>query len=59
MLISKHPSSDKQMNIKENMSRIMLKEAKAIQNIVVTDDFEASVDLAMTCPGKVIRDDRC
>ena len=54
MLNSKYPSLDNPMNIKENMSIIMRKEAEAIQNIVVTDDFEASINLAMTCPGKVI-----
>ena len=54
MLDSKYPSLDNPMNIKENMSIIMRKEAEAIQNIVVTDDFEASINLAMTCPGKVI-----
>ena len=36
------------MNIKENISIIMRKEAEAIQNIVVTDDFEASISFVGT-----------
>jgi arabinose-5-phosphate isomerase len=42
------------MNIKENMATIMRKEAEAILNIAVTDDFEAAINLALACPGKII-----
>ena len=42
------------MNIKRNMETIMRKEAETILNIVVTDDFETAINLAMNCLGKVI-----
>ena len=42
------------MNVKERMAFIIEKEAEAINNINVTDDFEQALNLLLTCPGKVI-----
>lgn len=42
------------MNVKERMAFIIEKEAEAIKNINVTDDFEQALNLLLTCPGKVI-----
>ncbi len=42
------------MNIKARMAFIIQKEAEAISNINVTDDFEKAINLLLACPGKVI-----
>ena len=42
------------MNIKARMAFIIQKEAEAISNIDVTDDFEKAINLLLACPGKVI-----
>jgi arabinose-5-phosphate isomerase len=42
------------VNVKERMAFIIEKEAEAINNINVTDDFEQALNLLLTCPGKVI-----
>ena len=42
------------MNIKDRMADIIAKEAKAISNINVTDEFELAVMTLMHCKGKVI-----
>lgn len=42
------------MNVKERMAFIIKKEAEAINNINVSDDFEQALNLLMACPGKVI-----
>jgi arabinose-5-phosphate isomerase len=42
------------VNVKERMAFIIEKEAEAIKNINVTDDFEQALNLLLTCPGKVI-----
>ena len=42
------------MNVKERMAFIIEKEAEAINNINVTDDFEQALNLLLACPGKVI-----
>jgi arabinose-5-phosphate isomerase len=42
------------VNVKERMANIIKKEAEAINNINVTDDFEHALNLLMACPGKVI-----
>ena len=47
-------SGRKPVNIKERMTFIIQKEAEAINNINVTDDFEQAINLLLACPGKVI-----
>jgi arabinose-5-phosphate isomerase len=42
------------VNVKERMAFIIEKEAEAINNINVTDDFEQALNLLLACPGKVI-----
>ena len=42
------------MNIKERMAFIVQKEAEAINQINITDEFEAAMHLLLACPGKVI-----
>ena len=42
------------MNIKARMAFIIQKEAEAISNIDVTDDFEKAINLLLACPGKII-----
>lgn len=42
------------MNIKENMQRIISKEAEAINAIRVTDEFEQAVTRLLACRGKVV-----
>lgn len=44
----------KSVNIKARMAFIIQKEAEAISNINVTDDFEKAINLLLACPGKVI-----
>lgn len=44
----------KSVNIKARMAFIIQKEAEAISNIDVTDDFEKAINLLLACPGKVI-----
>jgi len=42
------------VNIKARMAFIIQKEAEAISNIDVTDDFEKAINLLLACPGKII-----
>ena len=42
------------MNIKERMAFIIQKEAEAINQINITDEFETAIQLLFACPGKVI-----
>ena len=42
------------MNIKERMAFIIQKEAEAINQINITDEFETAMHLLLACPGKVI-----
>ena len=42
------------MNIKERMAFIVQKEAEAINQINITDEFETAMHLLLACPGKVI-----
>ncbi|MDA9297748.1 SIS domain-containing protein [Pseudomonadales bacterium] len=42
------------MNIKERMAFIIQKEAEAINQINITDEFETAIQLLLACPGKVI-----
>lgn len=44
----------KSVNIKARMAFIIQKEAEAISNINVTDDFEKAINLLLACRGKVI-----
>lgn len=44
----------KSVNIKARMAFIIQKEAEAISNIDVTDDFEKAINLLLACPGKII-----
>tara|TARA_B110000971_G_C19725170_1_gene370462 strand:- start:22 stop:627 length:606 start_codon:yes stop_codon:yes gene_type:complete len=42
------------VNIKERMAFIIQKEAEAINQINITDEFETAIQLLFACPGKVI-----
>jgi arabinose-5-phosphate isomerase len=42
------------VNIKERMAFIVQKEAEAINQINITDEFETAMHLLLACPGKVI-----
>tara|TARA_B110000977_G_C10993635_1_gene460946 strand:+ start:310 stop:915 length:606 start_codon:yes stop_codon:yes gene_type:complete len=42
------------VNIKERMAFIIQKEAEAINQINITDEFETAIQLLLACPGKVI-----
>jgi arabinose-5-phosphate isomerase len=42
------------VNIKERMAFIIQKEAEAINQINITDEFETAMHLLLACPGKVI-----
>ena len=44
----------KDINIQERVADIIAQEAKAIQNIKVTDDFEVAIKLMLACKGKII-----